>query len=182
MSLLLGGSMDSLVLQLVRPSTSVVDALELLKASRRGGLVRQNPYPYDSYDLIYAGALLRARAKGVRLISGVTEAETIMFVDMPTVRSFDLDAVKPFQTADSYEKLLDHHRVSFGIVGETTADVMIVTRHEWQTAALSVTGGFQCNGTPTHYFPMPSVALGQRCPEYPLCSRPDGLVPTIEPA
>lgn len=172
--------MDVVFLPLVWPATSVKDALDLLREYKRAGLVCQ--MQNDLYQLMYAGDLLRARAHAATTIADVHQRRPVLLVDEVRARPFGVDIVRPRRTSLQFEKLFDFSNVQYGLVGEASDMCLIVTRHEGQTEALRLTGGYECNGTPTHYFPEPRVTVGQVCPEFPLCSRPDGSTPTIRPA
>lgn len=98
------------------------------------------------------------------------------------IASFKLDLVRPLRSQAQFQKFLAQSKHNYGLVGATRDVAMIVTASELYARGLTLTGGFQCNGNPTHYFPLPYVVLGQNCPKYPECSRPSGAIPTIEAA
>lgn len=172
--------MDVVVLPMVWPDTKVNVALEMLQAHRRAGVVRQDLN--DTYRLLFAGDLLRARAAGVSVAGEVEGGRPIFLVDSSTATAFNADLIRPRRTWAAYEQMLDALDAHYGLVGETGNEAMIVTRHEDETVALSTTGGFECTGRPTHYFPEPRVSVGEVCPLFPECSRSDGTTPTIRPA
>lgn len=172
--------MDVVVLPLVWSHTTVSEALDLLQQHKRSGVVCHGTD--DRYQLIYAGDLLRARARAASTIALVGERHPVLLVDEQRARPFGVDAIRPRRTPLQYEHLFDASKVQYGLVGEAADVVLIVTRHEGQTQTLTSTGGYECNGSPTHYFPEPRVTVGQVCPQYPLCSTVDGSKPTIRPA
>jgi hypothetical protein len=172
--------MDVIVLPLVWPNTPVAGALEMLHTYKRAGVVRQGWD--DTYRLLYAGDLLRAREDGIAEVGQIDAGESVMIVEMPAVTTFSIDIVRPRRTEPQYEQMLDAHGMTYGLVGETSREVMIVTRHEDETETLSGTGGYECTGTPKHFFPRPRVQVNTNCPRYPACSRADGTIPKIRPA
>lgn len=172
--------MDVVTLPLVTRDTEVDAALAKAKESRRSGVVvAWNP---DEYRLFHAGDLLRARADAVGLIGNLQGGHAVVLVRPTDVVTHGVDVIHPQRTWNAYERMLDQTPASYALVGASSHDVMIVTRHEGQTAELSLTGGFECDGSPTHYFPAPSVSTGDDCPRYPHCQGPDGRPSRIRPA
>jgi hypothetical protein len=167
------------MIPLVWPQEQVSSALDLLHHRERSGLVVHSSA--DTYQLLHAGDLLRARDVDISVVGSVTGGYEVFVVEPPIAQSFGVDLVRPGRTPGQYEDMLDKHTTQYALVGETYDTAMIVTRHESQAEALKISGGYECSGSPTHYFPQPRVSLGDRCPEYPLCSSPDGVVPTIRP-
>jgi hypothetical protein len=165
--------MDVVMIPLVWPGEGVESALDVLRRRERAGLVVNND-PVHGYRLLHAGDMLRARQAGVPVVGEVTGGYPVLVVEPTLAESFHLDLVRPTLTWSQYEEVLDKHGTQFALVGESDDTAMVVTRHEEQTETLRGTGGYQCNGVSPHYFPEPRVSLGDRCPEYPLCSSPDG--------
>jgi hypothetical protein len=172
--------MDVVIIPLLRPQAEVASALELLRRWERAGVV-VNPDWASSYRLLHAGDMLRARDAGIPVLAEVPGGYSVLTVDQPMADAFHLDLVRPALTWQQYETMLDEQGAQFALVGEAYDAAMVVTRHEEQQMTLSGTGGFQCSGSPRHYFPEPRVALGDPCPEIPLCTSPAGE-PVIEPA
>ncbi|MEO8076574.1 MAG: hypothetical protein ABI818_09620 [Acidobacteriota bacterium] len=172
--------MDVVTLPLVYSQAPVAQALELLRQYQRAGVVRYADN--DTYELLFAGNLLRARAAGKTTVGEVEGGRRILIADAPIAREFHIDAVRPHRTYQQVEQMLDARGAQYALIAAANAEVMIITRHEGLKEMLSATGGFECDGTPTHYFPEPDVALGQKCPLIPECSRPDGNPPTIQVA
>lgn len=171
--------MDVVMLPLVSPQTPVPSALDLLRRRERSGLVVESD---NEYTLLYAGDLLRARARQIATVGEVPKARPVPLLDADQARKFDLDLVRPRRTWQSYERVLDSLGALYGLVGDSQDMAMIVTRHEGLTYMLKTTGGYECSGKPTHYFPEPRVSNGDDCPLYPECSAPGGGVPKIRPA
>jgi hypothetical protein len=170
--------MDVVMVPLVWPGTPVGEALELLKRRERSGLVVQNPD--ESYHLLYAGDLLRARAAGVSTVGEVERRHRVLTLNAEWASTYALDLVTPRRTGQNYERFLATEGAEYALAGDSYDTVMIVTHHEGQTEALTMTGGYRCTGTPTHYFPEPRVSSGEQCPLYPECSQKSG-VPHVVP-
>ena len=172
--------MDVVTLPLVYSQAPVSHALELLQQHRRAGVVRYTEN--DIYDLLFAGNLLRARAAKKKTVGDVEGGRRILIADAAIAMEFNVDAVRPHRTYQQVEEMLDVHGAQYALIGAASTEVMLITRHEGLKEMLSMTGGFECDGTPTHYFPEPDVALGQKCPRIPECSRADGKPPKIQVA
>jgi len=172
--------MDVVILPLVWQTTPVGDALEMLKDSKRAGVVRENPD--GTYRLLFAGDLLRARAAGKTLVEHVQGGRDVLLTDASMAASANVDLVRPHRTWQPWEQLLDARAVEYGLIGANSEHVMLVTRHEGLKDMLSATGGFECTGTPTHFFPEPEVKVNTNCPLFPACQRADGTTPQIQPA
>jgi hypothetical protein len=173
-------AMDVVMIPLVRPQEQVSSALDLLYRRERSGLLVQSPS--DTYRLFHAGDLLRGRAADISVVERVTGGYEVLVVELSVAQSFGVDLIRPFRTPRQCEGMLDRYRARYALVGEAYDTAMIMTRHEGQAAALTMTGGYECSGLPTHRFPEPRVSVGDRCPENPHSSGPDGGVPTIRPA
>jgi hypothetical protein len=172
--------MDVVILPLVWHTTPVAEALEMLKDNKRAGVVRENPD--GTYRLLFAGDLLRARATAKTLVEQVQGGRDILLMDAPMATSANVDLVRPHRTWQPWEHLLDARAVEYALIGANSEHVMLVTRHESLKDMLSTTGGFECTGTPTHFFPEPEVGVNMDCPLFPACQRTDGTTPKIQPA
>jgi CBS domain-containing protein len=171
--------MDVVTVPLVSPASTVEQALAAMNGARRAGVVVEEAP--DRYRLLFAGDLLRARASNVPVVGAIGGGEAVVLVDPLLAQSFQIDLVRPSRSPLAYEQMLDARGSSFGLVGEGPADVMLVTRHEGLGEMLTLTGGYECTGSPRHYFPQPYVTAGQQCPLYPACAV-DGAPPsTIRP-
>lgn len=168
--------MDTVMLPLVWPVSEVEWALEQLRKRQRGGLVRHNID--DTYTLFSLGDLARARAHDRRMMEQVQGGHPVHLLDAADAATLDL--VRPLKTGRGWEQILDKFGLMYALAGESQDTVMIVTRHETETAKLS-SGGYKCTGTPTHYFPDPRVSPGDLCPMIPECSGPGGMQSTIQP-
>ena len=173
--------MDVITIPFVPMSISVSKALEVLKQHGRSGLVAESP---DSgFRVLYTGDLLQARASRITRLAGIDLPDTrrCELLDMPRARRYGVDVIRPTATIDEFSKLFTVLDAEFALTGVTRDTVMIVTLRESQVEAMRMTGGYECTGTPTHYFPEPRVRPNQKCPKYPLCSESGGGVPTIRP-
>lgn len=172
--------MDVVILPLLNHTETVAAALKCMRARERAGIVRQNKD--DTQTLFYAGDLLRARAKRTRTLGDMLDGEKVVLLDIPRARKYRLDIVRPHRTRRGYETMLASAQADYSLVGGTADAAMIVTVSEDMTAGLSMTGGYECTGTPRHYFPRPRVQVGKPCPLRPECKLSGGGVPTIRPA
>ena len=171
--------MDVVMLPLVWPHSDITWALQQMRKHERGGVVMNDAS--DNYTLFYAGNLLRARAKHAVKMQQVEGGHPVVLPSDDHVQTFKLDLIRPNRTWQAYEQMLVNVKSSYALTGQSADAVMIVTQHEGQTATL-MTGGYECNGTPTHYFPEPRVWLGEDCPQFPECVGPGGTTPTIRAA
>lgn len=171
-------AVDVVTLPLVPPETQIGAALRILREQRRSGLVTRDR-DGSNYRLLYAGDLLRARAAHTPTVGDVPDARPVLVLNARLAQSFALDLVRPMATGLSYERMLGERGFTYALAGESDDAVMIVTLREDLAYALRGTGGYECDGQPTHYFPQPRVNLRDPCPRYPECSRPDGAMPTI---
>ena len=169
-----------IAIPLVVSDTRVTDAIELLRRRQRSGLVvdRAN----DHYHLLHAGDLLRARANKTVVVADVPGGHPVHLLDIGSAQKFGLDLIRPNRTPVEYERMFKAQKVTdYALVGDSGDTAVIVTRHEPQGDSLMMAGGYECSGTPTHYFPEPRVSVGEECPQYPECSDPSGT-PKIRPA
>jgi hypothetical protein len=169
--------MDTVMLPLVWSRSEINQALEEARLRRRAGVVRYNPD--DTYTLFYLSDLGRARIRGLTFMEQVPGGHPAALLDTTRAAALNLDLVRPSLTAPAFERVLADMGLDFAVAGQSRDMVMIVTLHERQTDSLS-TGGYECSGTPTHYFPDPDVSDGQLCPLRPECSAAPGQ-PTIRP-
>jgi hypothetical protein len=169
--------MDVVVVPLVWQEAEVGPLMELLDRRERSGLVVHHYFPDGSerYRLVYAGSLMEARRAQVPTVGEVPGGHDVQVVDDGLARSWGLDLVRPGLTWERYETMLDHHGVQYALVGETSDDVMVVTRHEDLTETLRA-AFYQCNGPNWHGFPEPRVSIGDPCPRRPECGRPDSTI------
>src|SRR6266545_5886271 len=105
--------MDVTMLPMVWPGTSVGEALDLLNQRGRAGVVMQNVD--DTYRLLHAGDLLRARAKQVGTIGQINAGRPVLLLDDTKAKQFNLDLVRPVRTADAYEKMLAAHDMDYAL-------------------------------------------------------------------
>lgn len=171
--------MDSVELPLFLPDESISNALSELRAKNRSGLVVGEG---NGYLLLYAGDLLRARASGATTLRDVANGEPVVILENHHIQQFQLDLTTPKNTWKEYEKFLQSVGSRYTLTGTTRDTAMVVTASETDVMALTLTGGYQCDGTPTHSFPRPRVGDGQDCPMWPECSRSDGQRPKVHPA
>jgi hypothetical protein len=172
--------MDVVILPLISPDTSVMTALGLLRDRQRSGLVVEQLS--EEYTLLYSGDMLRARAAKISWIGQVPGGRPMLRLRIEHARKYELDLVRPLKTWQSYERMLASNGVNYALSGSSRDTAVVVTLHEGLAEMLMMTGGYECSGTPTHYFPEPRVRVGERCPLYPECSAPGGGVPKIRPA
>jgi hypothetical protein len=163
-------------------SLTVSKALDALKQRGRSGMVVESPA--HGYRVLFTGDLLQARASRISRVAAIElpADRTCVLLDMPQARRYGVDLVRPWKTSGKFSKLLTQLNTEFALAGVTSDTVMIVSARETWVEAMNMTSGYECTGTPTHYFPEPRVRPNQRCPRYPLCSLPGGGVPTIRPS
>jgi hypothetical protein len=189
-------------------AVSLADILNDLRRLGRSGIVIEEG---DEYRLVFAGELLSARAQGAKslqdflaiaqprgaaaiaqprgaytstalAVSGGVEYETMLLLGDSHAQRFRIDLVRPLRSWQEYETLFLTESSSFALAGATLDSALVVTAHEGGGEALTLTGGYQCDGTPTHYFPRPRVSAGQTCPKFHPQPRPDGTPPQVHPA
>jgi len=171
--------MDSLDVPLCSSHESIVNALEDLRARNRSGIVVQGK---AGYSLLHAGDLLYARDKGLTTLADISGGEPVIGLQKHHAKEFSLSVEFPASTSTEYETFLRSINHRYTLLSATGQSATIVTASESDAGALRLTGGYQCDGTPTHYFPRPRVSDGEVCPKWPECSRPDAKKPTVHPA
>jgi hypothetical protein len=177
MSILKDPFMDSVELPFLNRETTVEEALERLKAKQRSGVVIEVPH---TPVLIHTGDLLYARENHVKTLGNIGVGERIIVLRDPQITHFKLDSAHPERTGRRFEAFLKNVGHRYALVGNFGDSVKIVTMSELDALTLMDTGGYQCDGSPTHYFPLPRVVAGQDCPMWPACYRPDRK-PKIQP-
>jgi hypothetical protein len=175
---------------------SIEDALAELRRKQRGGILIEDR---GRYRLLFAGDLLRARHDGRLNVQDVPGGEPAMVATEEHAAAYGLDLDQPLHSWQQYETILDAHRRRYAVpapalppitvrpahpltrVGGHTvfATATIVTRSEEYGALLRMTGGYECDGEPKHFFPEPYAQAGDNCPLYPECSRTDGSIPKV---
>ena len=180
--------MDSIDVPIYQQSdrTSIDHALKELRRMKRGGLLIRNR---DEYRLLFAGDLLRARRDGMVTVQDIPAGYPVMVATDEHVHIHGLNLLEPQRTGQGYEAMLDQHKVRFGVLmrdaplglssGGVTATRRVVTRFETLVATLSMTGGYECDGVPKHYFPEPYASAGEECPLRGECRRNDGSTPRV---
>lgn len=174
--------MDVISLPLLSNQDSLHLALARLKSYERAGVVVREDS--DHFRLLHAGKLLTARADGYQLLSQVAGGEEVYVMTSVDVSNYSVDLVQPLATPGQYQSMFNAPAFAFdfALVGVDQDIAMIVTRSETKKEALQGSGGYECNGTPKHFFPEPRVTARQNCP---LCipgSLPGGGTPIISPA
>jgi hypothetical protein len=154
--------MEAVSLPLVLKTETVHQALARLKSTERSGVVVDDGK--DIFRLLYAGDLLVAREACTKFLSDVPAGEQIHLVSQADVKAHNLDLVRPLSSESQYNQLFANLAENFALIGADHDTAMLVTRHEIERETLVMTGGYQCNGTPIHYFPRPSVKVGEPCP------------------
>jgi hypothetical protein len=169
--------MDTLTLPLLNANAPVspTAALGLLRAHGRGALILEGQSDYSLLDL---ASLRRAEVSGIATL-GEIAGRSVLLLENAHAVSFGVDLIRPTATPNKYDEFFQQTLSDFAISGLTLDTAFVVSRHERDAAALLVTGGYQCNGSPRHYFPMPRVVVGQVCPNWPECDA-NGQKPTIE--
>jgi hypothetical protein len=162
--------------------TPIAAALATLKQVSCGALLIRG----ETLRLIFAGDLLRARALGIINVQSVQESKPVGALGAEEVVEHQIDFRKPFDFRRQIETVLASRNLDYALPPPASADdpatVMILTRSETLALSLRMDGGYECDGRPRHYFPEPRVTAGEPCPEYPICSRTDGRIPTVHPA
>jgi|SRR5579862_6171130 len=157
--------MDAVNVPLYRAaeSNSIADVLTALRSQGRGGIVIENG---NDYRVFYAGDLLRALNAGQANVQQVGGGESVELLDNSHVIAYGLDLVRPMQAQTQYQNMFASIANQFALFGATDQDAMVVTQSESLTQALLVPGAYQCDGTPTHTYPYPSVSKGEECTQY----------------
>jgi hypothetical protein len=154
--------MDAISLPLVHNSDTVHLALARMKAYARGGVVVEDG---DFYRLVHAGELLAARAACVEILASVKEGEPVRLVSSLDAQVHGMDLVRPLRTQPQYQSMFGSIPDQYALVAADRDVAMIVTSSEKKTYELESPGGYECGGTPRHYFPRPRVQVGQSCPK-----------------
>ncbi len=170
--------MDSVKLPFLTRETSVDEALMRLRERQRSGVVIEVPH---THVLLHTGDLLYGRAKRVKTLGDIGVGERVILLRDKQFTQFNLDPVHPERTGRQFEVFLNNVGHRYALIGTHGDTVTIVTASELDTMALTQTGGYQCDGNPTHYFPLPRVVSGQVCPMWPACSKIDNSKPKIYP-
>jgi hypothetical protein len=163
--------------------TRIDDALQELRRRKRGGLLVRGK---DECRLLFAGDLLRARRDGISAVQRISGGQPVMVVTEEHARSHGVDLRDLQRRPREFETMMEHHQRSYAISDPRApssvshAVPMLVTRSEELGRFLRMTGGYECNGDPKHFFPQPYASAGDDCPLYPECSRPDGSIPKVK--
>lgn len=171
--------MDSVEIPLCSAGETIDGALGELRAKNRSGVVVQSA---GGYRLLHAGDLLYARDKGLATLGDVDDGQPVILLQEEHVKEFRLNTTNPKSTWHEYEAFLRDVAHRYTLLSTTGNTAMIVTASELDTLALTLTGGYQCDGTPTHYFPQPRVSDGEDCPKWPECTGPGGGKSKVHPA
>jgi hypothetical protein len=167
--------------------TPISQALAQLRQLSRGAIVLQDG---SRLQLLFAGDLLRARAQGTINVQSVRVDRELTVIADEAAQERSLDLRNPFNSQEQYATYFNVLNTDYAVPASQTRGLgrslgpgpgmaVVITRSETLGAALRMAGGYECDGEPRHYFPEPSVSVGERCPEYPLCSRSDGKIPTV---
>jgi CBS domain-containing protein len=171
--------MDSVGVPLCPEDESVDDALGELRAKNRSGIVVQSA---GGYRLLHVGNLLYARARGLGTLADIDGGQPVILLQAHHIKEFQLDIINPGNTWQQYETFLRGVAHRYTLLNTTGNTAMLVTASEKDALTLTLTGGYQCDGTPTHYFPEPRVIDGEDCPKWPECMGPGGRKSKIHPA
>lgn len=172
--------MDVISLPLLSNQDSLHLALARLKSHERAGVVVHENY--HQFRLLHAGELLAAREAGQQFLFEVAGGESVDVMTLTDAMNHELDLVQPLQTPVSYQNMFSTIASQFALVGADHDMAMIVTRSESDVEALHSPGGYECNGTPKHYFPRPKVKAGDSCPRCLPGILPGGGTPVISPS
>lgn len=170
--------MDSVKLPSFSSTARVDDALDQLRVKKRSGLVIKG---IRKQRLLHTGDLLYAQAEGILTLGDVERGQPVLLLQDKDIAKFKLDSAKPERTGKQYERYLHSIKHRYTLIDTTGDSVMVVTASELDALALTDTGGYECDGNPTHYFPLPRVIPGQTCPLWPACGRPGGGKTKIRP-
>lgn len=171
--------MDIVALPLLTEATAVNLAVAVLKQCQRTGIV-VDVGGHGPFKLFHAGEILAARATHLGRIADLSGGDVIELVSGQDAKSHRLDLVQPMATQSQYEAYFRGIVPDFAVVGAGNGIALLVTRSEQFAEILQGPGGYQCTGNPQHYFPLPRVTLGQRCPSGG--HQPGGGVAVIVPA
>ena len=163
--------MDSIDVPLCAAGQTIDGALDELRAKNRSGVVVESA---GGYRLLHAGNLLHARDRGLGTLGDVDGGQPVILLQAQHVREFRLDTTSPKNTWQEYQTFLRGASHRYTLLSATGSTAMLVTALEKDVLALTLTGGYQCDGTPTHYFPEPRVNDGEDCPKWPECAGPGG--------
>jgi hypothetical protein len=155
--------MDVVSLPLVFNSDTVHHALDRLKEMQRSGVVVDRTG--NNFWLYFTGDLLDARAKCIKVMSEVAGGEPIHRASRDDAGKYTLDFVQPFESESGYNAMFAGVPENYALVAAGDETAILVTRHETVKDELVVTGGYECTGPTTHYFPRPSVSVGMKCPK-----------------
>jgi hypothetical protein len=170
--------MKSVTLPFFAATVSIGDALEQLRTDKRSGLIIAGD---RGNTLLHTGDLLYARAKGIATVGKVGTGRPVILLQDRHIAQFGLNSKLPESTGKEFEQYLQNFSHRYALVSTSGDSATVVTASELDFLALTLTGGYECDGTPTHYFPLPRVTAGQTCPRWPICSRPDGKKPQVRP-
>jgi hypothetical protein len=171
--------MDSVDIPFFSGGESIATALKQMRAKNRSGVVVEGE---GGYQLLHAGDLLYARDKGLAALGEVGGGHPVILLQKEHVKEFELNSVNPKSTWEEYETLLQNVGHRYTLLSATGNTATLVTASELDALSLTLTGGYQCDGTPTHYFPQPRVSDGEDCPKWPECNCPGGRKPKVHPA
>lgn len=174
---------DVVNLPLVEHTATVAAALKRMGRARAGIVVK---WPDDAHSLVLAGALLRARDAGVELVSGVPGVHLVTPHRSNTRARQIADQIGLMEVFDKtkdqiarsvYTQLFRKIGYDYAIAGSSNRMARVITGSPRVAAMLNMSGGYQCTGTPRHYFPDPFVEVDDPCPEVPLCGKDSVIVP-----
>jgi hypothetical protein len=169
---------DSVDVPLCSAGDAIDGALAVLRAKNRSGVVVQSA---SGYRLLHVGDILYARDRGLATLGDVDGGQPVIQLEAQHVKEFRLNTTSPKSTWQEYETFLRGVAHRYTLLSTTGSTAMLVTASELDTLALTLTGGYQCDGTPTHYFPQPRVSNGEDCPKWPECTGPGGRKSKVHP-
>lgn len=115
--------MDSLILPLVDPETTIRSAIDQMTAVRKTGVILKRA---DGWVLLYARQLLEARDRRYRSVGQIEDGVTVLDAEKTAITSGVLDRIHPKGTWKAYEELFNSipYQHVLAAVAPKTATVM----------------------------------------------------------
>jgi hypothetical protein len=152
--------MDAIWLPVFRQSDDLQAAKVAMDESKHSGVIVVDA---DRYDLVCIGSVMDAIGRGATKLSEASDRDPVHLAGVADAAHNGVDLIRPLKTRTEYEALLRRVNRTYVLVAHAYTSGLLVTMRESDAASLSST--YYCNGSKTHYFPKPSVKVGEDCPK-----------------
>jgi hypothetical protein len=154
--------MDAVWLPVLKRTVDLHQVLTAMDEAKRSAVMVEDA---EGCDLVYIGSVLEALDQGVQTLSNLGGLEAVHVADIPDANAYQVDLIRPLRTPLEYERLLETVVGPYAMVALAHERGLLVTLHEGAARDASQWNTWYCNGPVTHYFPKPTVQVGDNCPK-----------------